>query len=147
MFLHALDILADKCQCSPVGVSADIKNIPDRRITSSSVYRQYYPYQGRLNGQGGWCASTTSNRNDFIQVDMGAVRSVCAVATQGKTTGSYVESYKLLVSTDGVTWNTYKENNADKVCKRSTHTQTRVYPNSRLDARQSSKTYMLRIRK
>ena len=119
--MHVLDILAVKGQCSPVGVSADIKNIPDRRITSSSVYRQYYPYQGRLNGQEGWCPSSTSNRNDFIQVDMGAVRSVCAVATQGKKSGSYVESYKLLVSTNGVSWNTYQENNADKVCKGSTH--------------------------
>ena len=57
-------------------------------------------------------SASTSNRNDFIQVDMGAVRSVCAVATQGKKNGSHVKSYKLLVSTDGVTWNTYQENNA-----------------------------------
>ena len=97
-------------------MSADKKKILDSKITSSSVYIEYYPYKGRLNGQKGWCPSSTSNRNDFIQVDMGEVRSVCAVATQGKKDGSYVKSYKLLVSTDGVTWNTYQENNAVKVC-------------------------------
>ena len=124
VFLHVLDIFAFQGYCFPVGVSADIKKILDSKITSSSVYNDYYPHKGRLNGQKGWCQSSTSIRNDFIQVDMGAVRSVCAVATQGKKNGSYVKSYKLLVSTDGVTWNTYQENNADKVFKGSTQTQT-----------------------
>ena len=47
---------------------------------------------------------------------MDAVHSVCAVATQGEI--KYLEwttSYKLHLSTDGVTWNSYKENNAEKV--------------------------------
>lgn len=124
VLLHVLDIFAFQGSCYPVGVSADLKKIIDGKITSSSVYLEYYPYKGRLNGQEGWCPSSTSNRNDFIQVDMGAVRSVCAVATQGKKSGSFVKSYKLLVSTDGVTWNMYQENNADKVFKGSTNTQT-----------------------
>ena len=89
--------------------------IPNGKITSSSVYLQYYSYEGRLNGAKGWCPYTTYNRNDFIQVDIGAARSICAVATQGKKNGSYVTSYKLLLSSDGVNWTTYQEQNVDKV--------------------------------
>ena len=46
---------------------------------------------------------------------MGAVRSVCAVATQGLRINVWTTSYKLHLSTDGVTWNTYKETNIEKV--------------------------------
>jgi len=100
--------------CKPLGI-ADVNKMANDKITSSSVYYQYYPYKGRLHGKSGWCPQTTSNRNDFTQVDMGAVRSICAVATQGKKNGSYVTSYKLLLSSDGVRWTTYQEQNVDKV--------------------------------
>ncbi|XP_078382673.1 uncharacterized protein LOC144665316 [Oculina patagonica] len=100
--------------CKPVGV-ADVNKMPDDKITSSTVYLQYYSYHGRLHGVSGWCPSTKTDRNDFIQVDMGAVRAVCAVATQGKPNGSFVTSYKLLFSADGARWSAYKEDNVDKV--------------------------------
>ena len=49
---------------------------------------------------------------------MGAVHSVCAVATQGETVYSeWTTSYKVHLSTDGVTWNSHKENNVEKVTK------------------------------
>ena len=53
--------------------------------------------------------------NDYIQVDMGAVRTVCAVATQGKKNGSFIKSYKLSFSTDGTSWTAYQEQSVDKV--------------------------------
>ena len=91
-------------------------------MTASSYYNSdYYPYYGRLNdnrGYGAWCAATTTDITDYLQVDMGAVHSVCAVATQGEIALSeWTTSYKLHVSTDGVTWNSYKENNVEKVTK------------------------------
>ena len=49
---------------------------------------------------------------------MGAVHSVCAVATQGRRLfTAWTTSYKVHLSTDGITWNTYKENNVEKVTK------------------------------
>ena len=101
---------------------ADRKVIPDGRMTASTYYSGgYYPYYGRLNGtrgDGAWCTRSTFNRTDCLQVDMGAVRSVCAMATQGHRTGdNWVASYKLHLSIDGVTWNTYKENISVKVSK------------------------------
>ena len=119
--------------CGPLGV-ADRNRIPDARMTArtyytytknrygsygSRSYTYYYPYYGRLNeGRGGraWCAETTSDRRDYLQVDMGTVHSVCAVATQGQGQGSYwTTSYRVDLSLDGVTWNAYQENSVQKV--------------------------------
>ena len=75
-----------------------------------------YPGNGRLNGIKGWCPRTSSDRTDYLQVDMGSVHSVCAVATQGFKGGTWrTTSYKLHLSTDGVTWDSYKEKNVEKV--------------------------------
>lgn len=57
------------------------------------------------------------NRNDYIQVDLEAVRVIFSVATKGKKNGAYVTSYKVLFSTDGVIWYAYMVNNVDKVNK------------------------------
>ena len=79
----------------------------------------YHPYYGRLNetrGKGAWCPKTTYDRTDYLQVDMGSVHSVCAVATQGPSgPRAWTKSYKLYLSTDGVTWNVYIEKNVEKV--------------------------------
>ena len=100
--------------CKPIGVE-DKNQIPDAQMTASSRYLFYYPYEGRLNGAKGWCQQTKIITNDYIQVDMGLLRSVCAVATQGKKNGSFTKSYKLSFSTDGVKWMTYQEQHLDKV--------------------------------
>ena len=93
--------------------------IPDARMTASTHHSNYYPYYGRLNenrGRATWCAKTTSDKTDFLQVDMGALKSVCAVETQGsRKDGVWTIRYKLHLSTDGVTWNVYKEDNVEKV--------------------------------
>ena len=104
----------------PVGVE-DRNKIADARMTASTFHdSRYFPYYGRLNdnrGVGGWCTKTTTDRTDYLQVDMGAVHSVCAVATQGQRHNHWITSYKVHLSTDGVTWNSYKESNVEKVTK------------------------------
>ena len=100
---------------------ADINKIPDARMSSSSHYDKYFAFYGRLNGsrgRGGWCARTKNDRGDHLQIDMGEVHSICAVATQGKLTGSYITSYKLYFSIDGVNWMVYTEFNKIKVKKK-----------------------------
>ena len=105
--------------CGPVGV-VDRNTIPDARMTASTFNNDwYYPYYGRLHESvkhGAWCPKTKSDRTDYLQVDMGTVRSVCAVATQGgKNSAERSTSYKLYLSTDEIKWNVFKENNAEKV--------------------------------
>ena len=110
--------------CQPVAV-ADINTIPDARMTASTFYGRggsnpYYPYLGRLNGvmgRGGWCPKSEYDKRDYLQVDMGALHSVCAVATQAGKEGQRTSSYKLHLFLDGVTWNTYKKNNTEKVIR------------------------------
>ncbi|KAL9970483.1 hypothetical protein ACROYT_G022865 [Oculina patagonica] len=104
--------------CGAVGVE-DRNTIPDARMTASTFNsKYYYPHYGRLNGNkgyGAWCPKTKSDRTDYLQVDMGAVHSICAVATQGgESYGERATSYKLYLSTDGITWNAYKQNNVEK---------------------------------
>ena len=99
---------------------ADRNIISDARMTASTIASSnHYAYYGRLKenrGRGAWCARTTTDRTDYLQVDMGPVHSVCAVATQGHGGGPHwTTSYKVHLSTDGVIWNVHKENNVEKV--------------------------------
>jgi len=89
-------------------------------MTASTFHSsRYYPYYGRLNENrrdGAWCPKTKTDKTDYLQVDMGAVHYICAVATQGLRSGSvWTTSYKVRLSIDGVIWNAYKENNEEKV--------------------------------
>ncbi|CAH3174395.1 unnamed protein product [Porites evermanni] len=108
-----------KSACVPLGVASK-SSIPDARMTASTYYNyEYYPYYGRLNGSrghGAWCTDTTTDRTDYLQVDMGKEYTVCAVATQGhKDSRTGTTSYKLHFSSNAITWNTYNENNEEKV--------------------------------
>ena len=95
--------------CEPIGVKG-VNTIPDARMTASSFSNRYSPYYGRLlavRGFGAWCPRR-AGRPDYLQVDMGAVRSVCAVETQGEEEfDEWTTSFKLQFSVDGVTWNAY----------------------------------------
>ena len=87
-------------------------------MTASTVYNSnYQPYYGRVNTKRGnrWCPKTNSDRTDYLQVDMGAEHSVCAVATQRLNTNEYAKTYYIRLSVDEVTWNTYEENKRKKV--------------------------------
>ena len=120
--------------CTAVGVN-DPNRIPDAQMSSRSHYLEYHPYNGRLNGETGWCQGTSTISDDYLQVDMGTIRTVCAVATQGKEGPSYVTSYRLSLSTNGVNWSTYQDENAEEVyiCKKKIRLQHRPVYLHRLD--------------
>ena len=91
-------------------------------MTASSYFDdRYYPYHGRLDGEtgSGWGPNTQEfhSRTGYLQVDMGTIHIVCAVATQGPIVRSdeWTSSYILRMSLDEITWNTYQENNTEKV--------------------------------
>ena len=98
----------------------DKNTIPDVKMTASSFYNSYqYPYYGRLSetrGEGVWCPKSRYDRTEYLQVDMDEMRSVCGVATQGTPSlTDWTTSYKLRLSTDGITWSTYRETSFEKV--------------------------------
>ena len=114
-------LLQFSSQCTAVGVT-DPTIIPDSSFTASSSYSSYYkPHFARLRGlKRGWTPllADRDSKNSFLQIDLRAVYSICAVATQGEHGNDFDEwtkSYKLQFSLNGSTWAYYKENGTDKV--------------------------------
>ena len=113
------DSFCSHLECGPVGV-ADKNTISDARITASTFHNaRHNPKYGRRHERrqhGAWCTKTKTDRKDYLQVDMGTVLSVCAVASQGERKYHlWTTSYKLYLSSDGVTWNAYEETSTAKV--------------------------------
>ena len=102
--------------CLTFGV-ANASIIPDSSFTASSHYdnKDYLPQFARFSSENiGWAPKHSNNA--FLQIDLGIVRSICAIATKGDNRyHEWVTLYKLQLSLDGTTWNYYQENNIDKV--------------------------------
>ena len=88
----------------PLGM--EDKRIPDNAITASHYYSSYYPRYGRLN-YNGWC---TTSGGQYLQIDLGEVKTITKVATQGLRQKSYrTKSYFLEYSIDGKHWAYYRK--------------------------------------
>lgn len=90
-------------------------------MTASTYHNGwYYPYFGRLHESRkhkAWCPKTQFDRADYLQVDMGVVHYVCAVATQGggRSISERITSYKVQLSIDGIAWEYYEQSSVQKV--------------------------------
>ena len=63
-----------------------------------------------------WCANS-NDLESYLQIDLGAVRDLCSVETQGYVDrGFWTERYKIKYSTDSNTWSAVYEDNGFKVC-------------------------------
>ena len=94
--------------------------ISDAQISASSHYtknwrRDYSAKKARLNSRqwrnrGCWAAAT-NDLYQWLQVDLGGYTKVTRVATQGSGYGlsEWVTKFKIRYSSDGVTWQFYKE--------------------------------------
>ena len=89
------------------------EKVNDSQISASSYYLNYSPLEGRLNNKKAWC---TSSNNRFLQIDLLEVRHVSALATQGYkgSFSSYVKTYEIKYSYDGVKWFDYKDDSGKK---------------------------------
>ncbi|XP_048580487.1 cadherin-23-like isoform X2 [Nematostella vectensis] len=116
-----LKMIAVNTACAtPLGlVSGDIKASD---MTATSTYtvpnEDYSPTQGRLNNQpfnkagvfykGAWCAASNSDQQ-YLQIDLGGMRKVTRVTTQGRPGSSdYVGSYSLSFSQDGSSYTQHR---------------------------------------
>ena len=92
-------------------------SIADSAISASSMRDiNHAPWLGRLhtvakNGKrGGWSAKRF-DKNQWFQVDLGSVREVTKIATQGRQDYSqWVKQFKLAYSLNGTTFQTYLGN-------------------------------------
>ena len=95
--------------------------ISDAQISASSHYTKnwrldYSAKKARLNSRLSWrnrgCwAAATNDLHQWLQVDLGGYTKVTRVATQGSGYGlsQWVTKFKIRYSSDGVTWQYYKE--------------------------------------
>ena len=96
---------------------SDSSIIYDQRFSASSSLSSSRASNGRLNGGSAWIPSSNNNNNDYLQIDLGSVYVVCAVATQGNPSANdWTETYKIKTSLDNLNWRWYQENNTVKVC-------------------------------
>lgn len=104
--------------CSDTSIGIENVNLfPNNRFTATSTYdSRYVPSNARLQvNVRGWGASTTIQANDHLQIDLGSVYIICAVATQGSATvGEWVRDYLITTSVDGSQYTTYRQSGADK---------------------------------
>ncbi|XP_041367296.1 uncharacterized protein LOC121381939 [Gigantopelta aegis] len=91
--------------------------IRDSMLTASS-YRdgRHTPQSARLGSAGAWLAAI-DNTQQYIEVDFLQPTIISGITTQGRPDApSFVTSYKLFYSNDGINWNAYREDkHIDKV--------------------------------
>ena len=104
--------------------------IPDDSFSASSIFAPKYAAKyGRLNGTKAWEPKTTTDPDDYLQIDLLYEYVICAVATQGNppsqspTAQEWTTEYKLRLSLNGTTFFAYKENKNEKVGMSCSHIQ------------------------
>ncbi|XP_024864668.1 neuropilin-1a-like isoform X1 [Kryptolebias marmoratus] len=103
----------------PLGMESG--EIPSERISASSKYNSNWsPERSRLHYQeNGWTPSE-DNVREWIQVDLGFLRFITAIGTQGAISKEtqrqyFVRSYKVDLSSNGEDWVTVKEGSKQKI--------------------------------
>ena len=98
----------------PLGIEKG--SIANAQITASTQHgAPHRSSDARLNSGGSWLPSS-SNTHQWLQVDLGKKTWVTEIKTQGRHNyGQWVTSYRVSYSNDGSNFQTYQENNKDKV--------------------------------
>uniref|UniRef100_A0A3Q3AZG5 Contactin-associated protein-like 4 n=1 Tax=Kryptolebias marmoratus TaxID=37003 RepID=A0A3Q3AZG5_KRYMA len=100
-------------QCNQVCDGTLVSNLPPSSFRSSSqLSSSHAPGFAKLNrrdGAGGW-SPLTSDRYQWLQVDLGERTRITAVATQGRYGSSdWLTSYLLMFSDTGHNWKQYRQ--------------------------------------
>ncbi|XP_061150373.1 neuropilin-1a-like isoform X1 [Syngnathus typhle] len=103
----------------PLGMES--REISPEQISASSKYNSNWsPERSRLNyGENGWTPSDDTVR-EWIQVDLGFLRFITAIGTQGAISKEtkkhyFVRSYKVDLSSNGEDWVTVKDGSKQKI--------------------------------
>ena len=112
----SVTFLSASCENQELGVRSRAI-IPDGRLSSSSDFNSSTPAKNARLGLPGlpWCASEGAS-SPYLQVDLGSLRAVCAIATQGNShADQWVGAYQLQTSPNGATWTYYSERGQSRV--------------------------------
>ena len=115
-FRHCLEYVSP-CNTKEVAFGVETGKIADSQISSSSAYPGLEAVRGRLKGTSSWSARVL-NKDQWIQIDLGRVEVVTAIATQGRANADqWVKSYSLSYSLDGENFVSYKSKDIVKASK------------------------------
>jgi hypothetical protein len=130
------DEMLKACSCSLPEESTKscesiiVLNIPYSRHKYSSVWGGSTVgtgwATGGINGANGWIsgnANTGAQNGAYVQLDVGKVKSIAGVITQGVTNGWFTRSFTVVVSEDGASW---KEVACGRVFEANTDWNTKV---------------------
>jgi len=84
--------------------------ITDAQLSSTGVNSIHCSHNnGRLNADHAWCPSSGYQLGSiYIQIDLGSVKKVTQIATQGRAgTGQLVKTFSLSFSMDDSNWTDY----------------------------------------
>ncbi|XP_057712791.1 neuropilin-1a-like isoform X3 [Corythoichthys intestinalis] len=116
---HGNRLEADFSCTEPLGMESG--EISSEQITASSQYNSNWsPERSRLNyRENGWTPSDDTIR-EWIQVDLGFLRFITAISTQGAISKEtkkhyFVRSYKVDLSSNGEDWVTVKDGSKQKI--------------------------------
>jgi len=99
--------------CSnPVGLEGTVE---DSQFSSNTHMDGWGPFMARLWNDYAWCSATNHIMLEFLQIDLGNVRHLSCIATQGVHSSyplfsSYVMTFIIKYSYNGTTWFPYKGN-------------------------------------
>ena len=99
--------------CSnPIGLEGTVE---DSRFSSYTHMVGWDAFLARLWNDKAWCSATNRINLEFLQIDLGNVRDISCIATQGVHSSyplfsSYVMTFIIKYSYNGTTWFPYKGN-------------------------------------
>lgn len=74
-------------------------------VQNSTEREKYGSQSARLNNKFAWQASENATKGEYLQIDLGQLKTVTALAIQGHTTQSYwVTAFTVKHSLDNDTW-------------------------------------------
>ena len=89
--------------------------IKDDQLTASYYpISPFGPHNARLHSSERWKASWR-DQSPWLQVKLNDVMDITKIAVQGGS-GTWMETFRLSYSMDGIYWSSYKENFTDTVC-------------------------------
>ena len=90
------------------GGNVIVRSLAKVRFTTSGSCANYEPSNAVLNGPNCWCPKESQkNKNQWLQLDLGEVKTVHGFETQGHASygGHWCRTLRFDTSIDGRTWN------------------------------------------
>lgn len=99
--------------CDSKALGMQSRTIANHLLSASSSHLP--ANNARLQSPSSWCARS-SDRNPYLQVDLGSNHVICGIATQGNNAADqWVKLYQISISLDGRKWTNYIENGRARV--------------------------------